>query len=379
LVRYPKLLRLGDRRGFRRSVYLCVLLALLAFAPSASGLPSALEVDHTITGTLGTNNWYVSNVTVRWIVSGETWHGCTTRTLTVDTPVAGEKITCSARNDDTGEEETKSVTIKLDKTAPGVSVALERGADANGWYNRPLTVAFAGTDPTSGIAICTSARYAGPDSTTALVTGSCSDKAGNVAPSSVSFKYDATAPSVFAVTVKPRDRSAQLAWRTSTDTQVVEVLRSPGRAGRGETVVYRGSQTGFRDAGLVVGRKYEYSVAGIDAAANRAEQKVTIVATGPLLRPAPAERVTGPPILSWAPVKRASYYNVQLIRNGRRVLSAWPERPSFRLRRTWLYKGRRYRLRPGMYRWYVWPGFGRISAANYARRPLGSSTFVVRS
>jgi hypothetical protein len=29
-----------------------------------------------------------------------------------------------------------------------------------------------------------------------------------------------------------------------------------------------------------------------------------------------------------------------------------------------------------VYRWYVWPGFGRISAARYGRL-LGSSTFVV--
>ena len=84
-----------------------------------------------------------------------------------------------------------------------------------------------------------------------------------------------------------------------------------------------------------------------------------------------------PPTLVWAPAKGATYYNVQLIRRGRRVLSEWPVRPTFQLRRTWLYKGRRYRLRPGVYRWYVWPGYGRISAARYAKRALGSSSFVV--
>ena len=78
----------------------------------------------------------------------------------------------------------------------------------------------------------------------------------------------------------------------------------------------------------------------------------------------------------WAPAKNATYYNVQLIRNGRKILSAWPVRPSYRLRRTWSYQGRRFRLRPGTYRWYVWPGLGRISAGDYSRQ-LGSSTFVV--
>ncbi|HEV2711723.1 MAG TPA: hypothetical protein VGU26_01395 [Gaiellaceae bacterium] len=185
-----------------------------------------------------------------------------------------------------------------------------------------------------------------------------------------------TAPSVFAVTTKRGNRSVQVAWQKSSDTWYVEVLRAPGRQGAGETVVYRGSETVFRDTGLVVGRKYQYRIAGLDAAANRAEQKVELVATGALLSPGPGERVTSPPNLIWATAKRATYYNVQLMRGGRKVLSAWPADPSYRLRRTWSYNGRRYRLRPGLYRWYVWPGLGRRSAAKYGRL-LGSSTFVV--
>jgi hypothetical protein len=177
------------------------------------------------------------------------------------------------------------------------------------------------------------------------------------------------------VTAKLGNRSAQVAWRKSTDTRVVEVLRAPGRKGQGETVVYRGSETGFRDTGLLVGRKYEYRVAGVDEAANRAEHKVNLIATGPLLSPVPGERVTSPPKLVWTAVKGAGYYNLQLFR-GRKVLSAWPVRSGFQLRRTWVYNGRRYRLRPGVYRWYVWPGRGRISANRYGRL-LGSSTFVV--
>jgi hypothetical protein len=41
-----------------------------------------------------------------------------------------------------------------------------------------------------------------------------------------------------------------------------------------------------------------------------------------------------------------------------------------------MFNGHRYRLRPGTYRWYVWPGYGRISASHYGAL-LGSSTFVV--
>jgi hypothetical protein len=363
-----RLLRRRGRRSLHRLVFVSALAGMLLVAPGASALTAALDIQVTTVGTLGSNGWYVSNVTVRWTVTGETWHNCSTQTLNVDTP--GTKITCSARNGDV-EEATKSVTIKLDKTAPATSIALERQADANGWYNRPFTVAWNGSDPTSGLAGCSSTRYSGPDNPNALVPGSCTDHAGNQAQSSYSFKYDATAPTIFDVHAKLGNRMAEVTWRSSSDTRVVEILRAPGRNGQGESVVYRGTDTGFRDSGLIVGRKYEYRVTGLDEAANRAEHKTNIVATGALLSPAPAAKVSvkSPPNLVWTPVKGARYYNVQVFR-GRKVLSAWPVRPGFRLRRTWIYNGQRYSLRPGTYRWYVWSRTGRW-------RELGSSTFVV--
>jgi hypothetical protein len=333
-----------------------------------------LDIAVTIVGTPGSNGWYRSNVTVNWTYTGaERTEGCNATTLSVDTP--GTKITCSAWNDTEGTSISKSVTIKLDKTLPAVVPVPDRGPDANGWYNRPLAVGFSGTDGMSGVAACSSSRYDGPDNRDALVVGTCTDAAGNTNGSSLAFRYDATAPTLFDVAARRGNRSADLSWRKSSDTQVVEVLRAPGRSGAGETVVYRGGDAVFRDTGLVVGRKYEYRVAGVDEAANRAEQTFEFVATGPLLGPAPGERVTGPPQLLWTPVKGADYYNVQLIR-GRKLMSAWPAKTTLRLRRTWTYKGRRHRLRPGLYRWYVWPGFGRIAQARYGRL-LGGSTFVV--
>jgi hypothetical protein len=372
----PRLLRRDGRRGFRRLVYLCALLSLLILAPGAGGQTQQIVITPVVTGTLGANGWYTSNVRVSWRFVPEplATEGCDIRTLSADTK--GTKLMCKATLD-LSTWFTVEPTYKIDKTVPEVTMLLERQADANGWYNRPLSVSFTGTDSTSGISMCTSGRYAGPDNASALLSGSCSDVAGNVAPSSYAFKYDSTAPTLSAMSATPGNRSVRIAWRKSDDTQVVEVLRAPGRNGQGESAVYRGTENGFRDTGLVVGRRYEYRIVGVDQAANRVEHKVSLVATGALLSPAPGATVTRPPTFVWTPVPRATYYNVQIIR-GRRVLSAWPERPSFRLRRTWLYKGRRHRLRAGTYRWYVWPGFGRISEARYTRRPLGSSTFVVR-
>ena len=51
----------------------------------------------------------------------------------------------------------------------------------------------------SGLDFCDPARsYAGPDSPSASVTGSCHDRAGNVASRSFAFNYDSTAPQVSA-------------------------------------------------------------------------------------------------------------------------------------------------------------------------------------
>jgi hypothetical protein len=358
------------RRNSLGLVLLSAALAMLLVTPSASANPP--EINVTIYGTLGANGWYRSNVTVNWTVIGaQISTGCDAKTISADT--TGTKITCTASSG--GDETTKSVTIKRDMTAPSAAPIPVRPPDANGWYNRPLAVSFAGADETSGLEGCSSAQYAGPDNVAAAVVGSCRDNAGNVTGTGFSFRYDATAPTIFGITAKRGNRSAELTWRKSTDTMLVAVVRAPGRDGAGETVIHTGADAGYRDAGLVVGRKYEYRVVGVDEAANRSEQKVDFIATGALLSPAPAESVKAPPELTWTPVKGASYYNVQLIR-GEKVFSAWPARTVLRLRRTWIHDGRRHRLRPGVYRWYVWPGYGRIKAARYGKL-LGSSTFVV--
>jgi hypothetical protein len=346
----------------------------------------ALKFDETapvsVTGSGGrqpdANGWYNRALTVTFQATDPTSgvDACTQTTYKgPDDPSVAITGSCS---DKAGNQSgSGSFALKYDATSPQITgSAPSRQPDANGWYNRPLTVAFSGTDATSQIAGCSSSSYAGPDSTAASLAGTCTDNAGNVAAAAFGFKYDDTAPTVYAVSKTLGNRTAHVTWRDSSDTQVVEVRRLPGHNGEDESVVYRGSENGFLDSGLAVGRKYEYRVAAIDAAANRAERAVDLVATGALLSPVPGGTVKAPPVLDWIPVKGASYYNLQIVR-GRKVLSAWPAQSSFRLRRTWSYNGHRYRLRPGTYRWYVWPGFGRISASRYGRL-LGSSTFVVR-
>jgi hypothetical protein len=114
----------------------------------------------------------------------------------------------------------------------------------------------------------------------------------------------------------------------------------------------------------------------------RAEFEVTVAILRSIRRAAlfapPARAViSGPTMLAWRAVARARFYNVQVHRNGRKILSAWPLRPRFGLRRSWRHEGRTFRLRPGVYTWFVWPAYGTKAVPRYGKL-LGQSSFLVR-
>lgn len=67
--------------------------------------------------------------------------------------------------------------------------------------------------------------------------------------------------------------------------------------------------------------------------------------------------VSKPPLLDWGAAPGASRYNIQVWRDNRKILSRWPRGTEFQLRSRWRYKGRRYRLVPAQYYWYVWPAY----------------------
>jgi len=281
--------------------------------------------------------------------------------------------TCS---DKAGNVGFGSLGLEYDATAPrAVGGVPSRPPDARGWYNHGLTVGFAGVDDMSGIATCSQGSYGGPDNPNASVAGSCVDKAGNVAAATpFGLRYDATPPSVADVTVVPGNRTATVRWSVSPDTIGVTVARTAGTKSQPVTV-YRGSDTVYTDRGLTDNVRYRYTVTAFDAADNSAAGSGQATPTAPLFSPPAGARLTGPPRLAWKAIPKARYYNVQVWRR-KKIFSAWPTGTSLRLPRAWTFQGRRYRLAPGRYRWYVWPGFGARSAKRYGS-PLGSSSFVI--
>jgi hypothetical protein len=208
------------------------------------------------------------------------------------------------------------------------------------------------------------------------VSGGCVDAAGNQASTTATFQYDSTPPALGAVAVAVSSRSATVSWKQPADAAGVAITRSPGRGKQKASVVYRGHAASFRDTNLTPGVTYRYDVAVSDAAGNTrtVDAKAAVAA---LYLPAAGARARPGTVLAWGKVANASYYNVQIFRGTHKVLSAWPKGPTLRLRRTWTYAGKSFRLAPGRYRWYVWPGRGPLKSAKYGAL-LGGNTFVVR-
>lgn len=76
-----------------------------------------------------------------------------------------------------------------------------------------------------------------------------------------------------------------------------------------------------------------------------------------LKKPGRGATVVNPPELKWKRVPSARFYNVQVYREGRKILSRWPRRARFDLNRSWRHRGHKIHFRAGIYRWYVWPHY----------------------
>jgi hypothetical protein len=433
-----------------------VVLLWLAIAQGAAGAADPPSVTYKCTpAPEDCSGWFRSDVAIDWTVipSDAAVTGCGDKTFTTDTQGTNEFCVAS----DEQATVTVQLKIKVDKTAPVVTGGEPgRPADADGWYNRAVAVAFRGSDPTSGVEACTETTYGGPDSGTARIEGTCIDRAGNVsAPFGYGLKYDETAPVVtsatperppdhagwftapvrFAVAASDAtsgladcppvsytgpdsptavlaglcrdhagnfarrtfelsfdatspsltglksavgDRRVELSWGATGEARSIEVVRTPGLGDERATVVFRGPGTRFVDTAVVNRDRYVYEVRARDAAGNLGSRTVIAVPRPRLVAPASAAVVESgrPPVLRWTPMRRARYYNVQLFRDGRKVLSDWPKQARLRLRKRWTYDGRRQRFLPGEYRWLVWPGRGARSRADYGER-IGQRTFTV--
>jgi hypothetical protein len=172
----------------------------------------------------------------------------------------------------------------------------------------------------------------------------------------------------------------KLAWARPPDSDFdhVKVLVSTSAKSPPRTLVYTGKARGYTNKRFKNGLYYRYAVLSYDRAGNASRGTAVVVPPSILLR-SPRDRavVKSPPRLLWAPVPKATFYNVQLYSISAKLLSAWPGKAKLTLSRRWTYAGRRFELKKGLYRWFVWPGFGPRAKARYGQL-LGQGAFRVK-
>ena len=176
-------------------------------AGNSAARPFTLKYDGTAPAVTGAqpargpngNGWYRDDVSVAFSGTDQLSgiRSCTTPTYSgPDSGAASVSGTCT---DEAGNVSNLSTFgLKFDSTDPFVIGGQPgRAADANGWYNHDVSVAFNGSDQTSGVAACTAASYTGPDSPTRFGTRHLHRPRGNTSSAlSLGLKYDESPPSL---------------------------------------------------------------------------------------------------------------------------------------------------------------------------------------
>ncbi len=369
----------------RKVVVACVAAAALSASAAAADVPpDTLTASCAVAGQTQqcTSGWYTSPVSVVWAVTSPISMPASGCLLNVTSTYDTDQVTplaCSVTWSDTGLTSLLGFKLHVEVSSPTATGIPDRPPDVNGWYNHPVTVTLSGT-AFSGIAACTGPQtYGGPATTSTALAGTCTDNAGKTASASVPFRYDATPPTL-TVASQPADRLAALSWHATAGPAPlapVQIVRRPGLKEAASSVLYTGATAGsYQDHQVRNGTAYTYTLTAVDEAGNVTQQTVKVTPGIRLLAPGRNAHLSAPPTLRWTEIPKASYYNVQLFR-GSKILSAWPTHASFKLSRTWRFGGKRHRLAPGRYRWYVWPGYGPQRNAHYGH-PVGNATFVIR-
>jgi hypothetical protein len=297
------------------------------------------------------------------------------------------------------------LTVVVDTLPPVATVAVA-GVSATGVVSGTVGVSGTAVDAGAGVAAsvlrvgppgaCATGSAIGPQwNTTTSANGSydvcnvVTDNAGHtaVATSTVTVSNGTPAP---AVPLPPtqlslsraRARSAgapvtlTLRWVNPDPTNIASVLvvlnldHAPKRPSDG-TKIYRGLRTSTGvtmragDTGFLA--LYTYAKGGTVSAPART--KVSLRSLIPL-RPLTGSVLHSVPLLTWQAKKDSAYYNLQIYRNGKRVLVAWPSHASYRPPASVLV--------PGTYVWYVWPALRNGGSATFSSL-IGRATFVYRA
>jgi hypothetical protein len=184
-------------------------------------------------------------------------------------------------------------------------------------------------------------------------------------------------PDVTNLKAEAGDGLVRLSWQLPAGVDHLVITRALS-AGGASQVVYTGSGEVFTDRSAVNDLEYRYLVVSVDKEGESSPGVAAVALPKQTLLKTPKDgaRLRKAPILRWVPNSEANYYNVQLFRGTKKILSIWPVKATLQLKKQWRYQKHTYKLSRGVYRWYVWPGFGARKAVDYGEM-LGFSTFQI--
>ncbi len=170
-----------------------------------------------------------------------------------------------------------------------------------------------------------------------------------------------------------------LRWHLPPDTDFDHLLIIRTLAGGSPLPVYQGHGLSFIDPRLQYGKTYRYVIVSYDKFGNGSPGLVVLATPHRqrLLAPKTGAKLHAPVAFHWMPIYGATYYNLQLFLNGKKVLSVWPHSTSFTLARHWKWGGKIRHLVAGEhYTWFIWPGIGPRKQDKYGKLE-GFSSFNV--
>jgi hypothetical protein len=217
-----------------------VTLAAVDNAGNEASLPQTVRVDTlpptqllgVTSGAQAPGGYYFSDVVVsasvgdagsgvagtEYQIDSGSWTGGTIVTLSTD----GTHTVDFRTTDTAGLVTSGSLTLKVDKTAPVISINPTGMSGANGWYTSPVSVGIAASDPESGLGTLEYSldggawvTYTGALTLTDGVHSldvSAEDNATNLAFSALEIKVDTIAP---ALNLTPGGTSGSNGWYTS--------------------------------------------------------------------------------------------------------------------------------------------------------------------
>jgi hypothetical protein len=153
-------------------------------------------IGHVLLPVTNTNGWENADTTVRF--------QCTDALSGIASCTADQVVTTEGKDqlvtgtavDNAGNQATDPALVSIDKTPPSITAAVDRQANAHGWYNQDVTVTFSCADALSGIDHCPSQAVLG-EGANQTVHGTAVDAAGNQASDGVSgISVDETPPTI---------------------------------------------------------------------------------------------------------------------------------------------------------------------------------------